>query len=304
MTRQEKEARNLIIAERRLSNESINDIAKEFGLSVPTVSEICKRLGLAGRRSNKKAAYRPKKKETLERLFVQEEARRADVVRTRLVGYEYIGNYTGSDGTADIQCVECGAVRTVSWISIRHKHVGICPTCEEKRKEAERAEIKRQKIKAREESDAKKKALEAEREAARSYVHICPVCGKQFTGTRQRVNCSPECGRKRNNIRSSKRKDKRFGHRPCISWQDIRLATGNMTCALCGGQCDEEDKVVYPDGTIVCGDNYPSVDHIVPAALGGTDTWDNVQLAHRGCNTLKSSHSSIVFFTDQAVFNL
>lgn len=37
------------------------------------------------------------------------------------------------------------------------------------------------------------------------------------------------------------------------------------------------------------GDNYPSVDHIVPLAKGGLHSWDNVQLAHFKCNTLKGA---------------
>jgi 5-methylcytosine-specific restriction endonuclease McrA len=32
---------------------------------------------------------------------------------------------------------------------------------------------------------------------------------------------------------------------------------------------------------------YPSIDHIVPLAKGGNHTWNNVQLAHHYCNTLK-----------------
>jgi 5-methylcytosine-specific restriction endonuclease McrA len=31
-----------------------------------------------------------------------------------------------------------------------------------------------------------------------------------------------------------------------------------------------------------------NVDHINPRAKGGTETWGNVQLAHRGCNSIKS----------------
>jgi 5-methylcytosine-specific restriction endonuclease McrA len=31
----------------------------------------------------------------------------------------------------------------------------------------------------------------------------------------------------------------------------------------------------------------PTVDHIIPLARGGSHTWDNVQLAHHLCNSLK-----------------
>ena len=58
----------------------------------------------------------------------------------------------------------------------------------------------------------------------------------------------------------------------------------NGLCWLCGKRCDMNDYETREDGTIVCGENYPSVDHIIPVCEGGKDTWDNVRLAHRGCN--------------------
>lgn len=51
--------------------------------------------------------------------------------------------------------------------------------------------------------------------------------------------------------------------------------------------CDWNDFVMK-GGTVITGDWYPSVDHVQPIAHGGTDTWDNVRLAHRRCNYLKS----------------
>jgi len=34
---------------------------------------------------------------------------------------------------------------------------------------------------------------------------------------------------------------------------------------------------------------YPTVDYIKPVSNGGTHSWDNVQLAHMGCNMVKSN---------------
>ena len=53
-------------------------------------------------------------------------------------------------------------------------------------------------------------------------------------------------------------------------------------CQLCGQKVDETDIV---NGHI--RKRYPSVDHIIPLSKGGTHTWDNVQLAHMGCNAGK-----------------
>jgi 5-methylcytosine-specific restriction endonuclease McrA len=34
-------------------------------------------------------------------------------------------------------------------------------------------------------------------------------------------------------------------------------------------------------------DEYGSIDHVLPVSKGGTHTWNNVRLAHRGCNMAK-----------------
>lgn len=61
----------------------------------------------------------------------------------------------------------------------------------------------------------------------------------------------------------------------------------NGLCQICNRKCDWNDKN-STDKTIVCGDSYPSIDHIIPIALGGLHSWDNVQLLCRKCNYMKS----------------
>lgn len=61
------------------------------------------------------------------------------------------------------------------------------------------------------------------------------------------------------------------------------LKRDGLRCAICGEQCDVNDKS-YGNGT---GPLYPSMDHIIPIAKGGSHTWNNVQVAHVICNTLK-----------------
>lgn len=57
-------------------------------------------------------------------------------------------------------------------------------------------------------------------------------------------------------------------------------------CSLCGKKCDHMDYELS-NGVFIAGDNYPSIDHIKPLSKGGSHTWDNVQLAHRKCNSIK-----------------
>lgn len=59
----------------------------------------------------------------------------------------------------------------------------------------------------------------------------------------------------------------------------IILATQNI-CGICGKPVDKSLKYPHPMS--------PTVDHIIPCAKGGSDDLDNLQLAHRQCNRMKS----------------
>ena len=58
-------------------------------------------------------------------------------------------------------------------------------------------------------------------------------------------------------------------------------------CALCGKPCDYEDYV-FRGAVFIAGNDYPSIDHIEPLSKGGSHTWENVQLAHKLCNSIKA----------------
>ena len=57
-------------------------------------------------------------------------------------------------------------------------------------------------------------------------------------------------------------------------------------CKLCGRLCDWDDMTIE-NGVTIVGNNYPSIDHITPISKGGSHTWDNVQLVHKICNSIK-----------------
>lgn len=59
----------------------------------------------------------------------------------------------------------------------------------------------------------------------------------------------------------------------------IILATQSV-CGICGKPVDKSLKYPHPLS--------PTVDHIIPCNKGGSDELDNLQLAHRSCNRLKS----------------
>ena len=70
-----------------------------------------------------------------------------------------------------------------------------------------------------------------------------------------------------------------------ITVRGLYLRDGGR-CYLCGGLCDWTDFTEI-DGTIICGNRYPSIDHVMPLSKGGLHSWDNVKLAHRKFNSLK-----------------
>lgn len=63
----------------------------------------------------------------------------------------------------------------------------------------------------------------------------------------------------------------------------------NGICHICGLPVDMADFYINENGVQICGDMYPSRDHVRPISLGGLHSWDNIKLAHRICNTKKSN---------------
>lgn len=191
--------------------------------------------------------------------------------------WEYIGDYTGSDGYMTIRHI-CGYVTRKSSVTIRHNAVR-CEHCLKKEREE------------------KKKAMERSRKAEAfrkrkvpKYVPIemreCCICGALFlTSHKNRVCCSKECSVKAAHRYSiDKREEKRRMARTKDSYQINALSLYRRdrgVCWICGGQCDLEAD---PNS-----DWYPSVDHIVVVSQGGKDEWSNVRLAHRRCNSRRGT---------------
>lgn len=220
-----------------------------------------------------------------------EEERQAYVESFLPIGFSYVGGYIDSDHKVTIQCKVCGSVFDRSMVSIRHSRAIICECCrkadmadkqmrERKQKEKQKAELERQRAEARE------RKAEARAEWLAERLHPCPVCGKE---TYRRIYCGEACQQKAFNHRHDAQRRAKI--RKALIDSDIEIhklfTRDGGICYLCGGSCDWNDKQEI-DGTIVCGDSYPSVDHVVPLAKGGLHEWNNVRLAHRRCNYLKN----------------
>ena len=112
----------------------------------------------------------------------------------------------------------------------------------------------------------------------------CKECGKWFSTTNKlKVFCSEKCGDKNYYRRKEMLRRERIVSNGKVHWDisiERLLRRDGHSCYLCGETVNT--KTDHND------DYYPSIEHVVPVAKGGTHTWDNVKLAHRRCNYLKS----------------
>lgn len=118
--------------------------------------------------------------------------------------------------------------------------------------------------------------------------HECCVCGKKFIAYYPLTKyCSDTCRRKNQKVRDNRHRYKDITIDRGITLPKLAKRDHNQ-CMICGLFVDWSDYI-QNDKTKICGDMYPSIDHIKPISLGGVHSWDNVQLAHRGCNTRKNN---------------
>lgn len=175
----------------------------------------------------------------------------------------------------------------------------------------------------------RRKAVAASRELP---VHTCMQCSVTWTSTHRRSKfCSSRCLNKyqddNNPIRCSeadcergvrgkglcamhwRRKARADGRETNRAWDESRKATYHKRraqklgtqvedirpidiyerdvwlCGLCSTPVDPDAK--HPDPLS------PSLDHILPLSLGGTHTYENVQLAHLTCNVSKGNRVAV-----------
>lgn len=135
----------------------------------------------------------------------------------------------------------------------------------------------------------------------RSATRACISCGKvHIKRTRYAKMCSVQCrmasqeaARKRRRALPSTRRAKRIAKsrrraiiRGCKHTENIDpikvFDRDGWLCHICGIQTKREDRGgIKPEA--------PELDHIIPIAMGGTHTWDNVACSCRGCNIRKGA---------------
>ena len=116
---------------------------------------------------------------------------------------------------------------------------------------------------------------------------VCPACGKTFkTWKSRQTTCSKVCSDRIHNQNADRRYQGKIVDHD-ITLQKVAERDHNQ-CQICGLFVDWSDYI-QKDTSKICGRMYPSVDHIIPISLGGLHSWDNVQLAHRKCNSRKGN---------------
>lgn len=113
---------------------------------------------------------------------------------------------------------------------------------------------------------------------------MCRNCGKVFLSSKTGKFCSYYCSNSYNG--AIKRHRRRHGYKgEKISILYLYKRDGGI-CQLCGKKVPERllgKSQTHPDS--------PTIDHIIPTSLGGTHTKNNVQLAHRRCNSIKNNRN-------------
>lgn len=198
--------------------------------------------------------------------------------------FVYVGGYQNCDSTIDCKCLRCGTVKhTTAWY-LRHEAKIICDKCASKERLQQRVEEKKERAEKRKEEKKNKELLRI-KERKQKLKCICEECGIEFTGNRVGLKyCSDECRNKHNN---------RYNE---ISRRHIIRSNGKIDWSISLARIAYRDKHIchicgeYVDMALETNDNmYGSIDHVIPVSKGGTHTWDNVMLAHRICNTIKSN---------------
>ena len=204
--------------------------------------------------------------------------------------FEYAGEYKRGSHVL-LRCKVCGEVVRYSCAVLYKKHLQ-CKECKRmEREQAKKQKAEKAAAKDQARADAVKKKV-MQHEARRREV-VCPVCGETFVTYKAKQNvCSPECRRKHNNRMHSHRKDTRISKDKRIDKisLDVLFQRDHGICHICGKQCDWNDYT-QTDTAFIAGNLYPSIDHIIPVSLGGEDSWNNVKLAHRICNSIKSDNA-------------
>lgn len=222
----------------------------------------------------------------------------------RFKNFRYHSGYTNALGNFNRECIVCGNVDSAN-ARILHRDTDIeCPKCrkaETEKRQAERQAERKRQLKIRKEQRRIEKEIrdrikpeidKLERIASNHrYYQECNECGRWFFNRLKKKTCSIKCEKRRQNRHQEINRRRKIRENGRIDW-DINIQRliqrDGLTCHICGEQVDLDDFYTNDNDIFIAGEMYPSIDHVKPVSKGGTHTWDNVKIAHRTCNSVKS----------------
>lgn len=290
-----------------VAGHSVKETAEKFGVSTAQINNSVKTRGLSNGRN-----FRTAEKSTKHNEIQQREAEQRLANRLESLGFEYVGGY--QDKSIKIRCRQCGLEFERCPDFAKNGNV-VCRKCEHKKtliRQTEQREAKKiESIKRQETRELEKAMREFQQQIQRDLkldrVCKCKICRSKYTPHQYMDSmgltlfsnpgyCSKEC-RKVFLTRISRRykkltKTDNHRHRavkygceydPSVTLKKLIKRDG-LRCALCGEMCDLNDH----SWSEYSGPMYPSIDHIIPMSKGGGHVWNNVQVAHLICNSIKS----------------
>lgn len=273
------------IIELRNSGMSIDDICIKLDMmdreARHEVTRVCRKMG--------KPATDEEKHISIARGQLHDNEWADNYIREKTEGrFIRISEYKSMDEHIVLRCTTCGAERKTNFSTLRSTTNVRCNACYQ----TEVDEYRKQKEKIKEESRHRKAVKKADlkriRECSGKQMELkfCEVCGTALTS---RATWCSACAKKRDN--KNRELKRRIKIKEALIDSDITLEKlinrDGCRCYLCGRVCNKEDYEER-DGAFIAGNMYPSIDHVVPLAKGGKHSWDNVRVAHRICNSMKS----------------
>lgn len=262
-----------------------SDIARMTGRERKSVKRTCQRLGIEMTDSEKRITHvRGSFKPSVNwQERVDDYYNGSGIAEVLLVD-----RVNDGESRLTIKCTTCGNVRTLFSSTLRKSHNGYCDICR-------KAENEKRKLNERlDRQEAKEREKRHNRKIIQLSLPTCLKCGVIVAKPHTVCEiCRHETKKENYRRKDIRRRSKLLKVRRD---RDITLKKlydrDNGICYLCGKVCDFNDSK-YVDGTFVVGKDYPTVEHIKPISLGGSDTWDNIKLACLYCNSKKGNREAV-----------
>ena len=295
-----------------LQGHTAKEVSEKFGIKISQFDNERRARGITKSEEQRKQSWaasqrKASKASEKSRVMQKMRAKQNRIDRLDSLGFDYVSE---SDKKGRVRCRKCGFEFERTFQNLRCGNV-VCSECVKVQKAAEEQARKK-------EQEERKVKQEAERIAKNplglsSYqfsiqekydaIHVCEVCGKQYTLRERKQSgdtkycrdngcCSVSCNRKKNHrkLRESgfpKNHLHRAHKYGCAYESGITLKKlikrDGLRCAICGEMCDPNDH----EWAKHFGPTSPTIDHIIPMSKGGGHVWNNVQVAHAICNSIK-----------------